>query len=347
MTSRPDDLGSPLDKELSALRKLGKLGRYEEIVARASDLNKRFPENADILFLRGAAHYKLENYHQARRDWNAVLWIDSGHAKAKEWLGNVNSLNRSEHSEGRLDNPRSIINIGDLTVQSLRCLGENISVVLCALFVFSVMCVVSAVTVVGLVLLIPALCIGRNRFFLSLTVNSEEARVNEVFDGFDCWGKALLQLLSLLGIVLLPPIAIGAPMFLVSWLEDSRLLATIGAGIVLVCFFTWGFYCALSFSFAGYILAHDPSVGPIESILASDRLMSGNRMRFFGLLVLFLVIQIGASVCLWAGLACAALFAPRAWILVLLVYGLCRFLVFPAIWESIRARFFLAITGSE
>ncbi len=103
--------------------------------------------------------------------------------------------------------------------------------------------------------------LGLQRFFLSIARN-QEVKIDEVFSGFNSFGKAL-----------------GAYLLMLLY-------------IVLWCFLLIvpGIIAAFSYSMTFFILADEPSIGISEALNKSKQMMNGNKWKYFLLMLPFMVI---------------------------------------------------------
>ena len=101
--------------------------------------------------------------------------------------------------------------------------------------------------------------LGMSIFSLSLARN-QEARIEQLFDGFKNFGTSLGAYVLMV-------------VFIILWL-----LLLIIPGII----------AAISYSLTFYIIADDDSIGPMEAIDKSKKMMNGYKWKFFCLALRFL-----------------------------------------------------------
>ncbi len=112
--------------------------------------------------------------------------------------------------------------------------------------------------IVSLILAGP-MFLGITIFSLSLARN-QDARIEQIFNGFYNFGKALGAYLLMLVFILLWSVLLVIP----------------------------GIIAALSYSMTFYIIADDPSVGAMEAIDKSKIMMAGYKWKYFCLMLRFL-----------------------------------------------------------
>ena len=112
--------------------------------------------------------------------------------------------------------------------------------------------------IVSLILAGP-MFLGITIFSLSLARN-QDARIEQIFNGFYNFGKALGAYLLMLVFILLWSVLLVIP----------------------------GIIAALSYSMTFYIIADDPSVGAMEAIDKSIIMMAGYKWKYFCLMLRFL-----------------------------------------------------------
>ncbi|MFA6999492.1 MAG: DUF975 family protein [Candidatus Paceibacterota bacterium] len=105
--------------------------------------------------------------------------------------------------------------------------------------------------------------LGASILFLSIA-RGQQAEVEQIFHGFNNFGKALLTYILMI-------------IFIILW---SLLL--IIPGII----------ASISYSMTFYILADNPSIGANEAIDRSKKMMNGYKLKMFGLSLLFLLLGI-------------------------------------------------------
>lgn len=107
------------------------------------------------------------------------------------------------------------------------------------------------------------MALGAAFFSLALSRN-EDARLEQIFDGFRLYSKALVTHLLML-------------LYVVLWL-----LLLIVPGII----------AALSYSMSFYILADNPSMTPQQVLYNSKNMMDGYKAKLFGLCMRFLLLAL-------------------------------------------------------
>ena len=105
--------------------------------------------------------------------------------------------------------------------------------------------------------------LGVQTFYLSIARN-QETKIEQIFVGFNSFGKAL-------GAYLLMLLYITLWMFL---------------------FIVPGIVAAFSYSMAFFILADEPSIGISEALKKSKELMKGNKRKYFMLVLPFIAIPL-------------------------------------------------------
>ena len=102
------------------------------------------------------------------------------------------------------------------------------------------------------------LALGISIFSLAVSRN-EDARLEQIFDGFKNFGNSLIAYLLML-------------VFTVLWM-----LLLIIPGII----------AALSYSMTFFIMADDPSIKPMDAINKSKAMMNGYKWKYFGMNLMF------------------------------------------------------------
>ncbi len=104
----------------------------------------------------------------------------------------------------------------------------------------------------GPTLLIGPLLVGLYMVFL-LIARGSEAKIDNLFDGFKCFGTALCAYLLM-------------ALFVFLWM---------------LLFIIPGIIAGLSYSMTFFIIADDPSIGPMEAINKSKQMMQGYKWKLF------------------------------------------------------------------
>ena len=123
----------------------------------------------------------------------------------------------------------------------------------------------SAMKTFGVLSLLIAgpMMLGAAMFSLSIA-RGQNARLEQIFDGFRFYSSALITHLLFLLYVILWTLLLVIP------------------GIIAV----------LSYSMSFYILADDPSIKPQDALKMSKEMMDGNKMKLLGLLLLLLLLAL-------------------------------------------------------
>ena len=136
----------------------------------------------------------------------------------------------------------------------------NIGILFVLMLLMSLIISVSAVSVVGPLLLAPPLTVGLYRIYLGLA-DDKKPSVGDLFSGFNSFGQSILLMLK-----------IGLFTFL--W---SLLL------------FVPGIIKALSYSMSYYIMAENPEIDSHEALEESKRMTKGHKGEMFVLGMSFIL----------------------------------------------------------
>ena len=105
------------------------------------------------------------------------------------------------------------------------------------------------------------LLLGLQSFYLSIARN-QDAKIEQVFSGFNNFGTALGAYLLMF-------------LYIVLWM---------------LLFIVPGFIAAFSYSMTFFILADEPSIGISEALSKSKQMMKGNKGKFFMLTLPFIIL---------------------------------------------------------
>ncbi|KPK81368.1 MAG: hypothetical protein AMJ81_10640 [Phycisphaerae bacterium SM23_33] len=170
----------------------------------------------------------------------------------------------------------------------------------------------------GALILAGPLTLGAVIFFLTY-VRGGNAEIGMLFAGFRNFANALLAFLlmfaftclwMLLGVVpgVLAGIAVGAAVEPEVGLAVGAILCAIGAFIAMVL-------VTLRYSQVFYLLADDPSLGPMEAIRRSIEIMRGNKLRLFALMLVFGLVSLFCMIVICVGWVFLFVFAaPFFWV---------------------------------
>lgn len=129
--------------------------------------------------------------------------------------------------------------------------------------IVTVLALVPKVGILAVIVIGGPFLLGLQTFFLAIARN-EEARIEQIFSGFDSFGKALGTYLLMF-------------LYIILW---SLLL--IVPGII----------AAFSYAMTFFIMADDPHIGASEALRKSKQMMEGNKGKYFMLMLPFIVIPL-------------------------------------------------------
>jgi uncharacterized membrane protein len=159
----------------------------------------------------------------------------------------------------------------------------------------------SALTVVGIFLLVPVFAWGVIRFMLNTIDGRPE--FSDLFSGFQDYGRTLLAMLILFALSSLIS-ALGQTLNLIGTAAGSDALEAIGTVVNLA----WTFLVMARLNFA-WFYAVDQGLGPVEALQASWDATSELKANCAALIVMSLVVILVGLLCLIIGVIPAAMIA--------------------------------------
>jgi uncharacterized membrane protein len=148
------------------------------------------------------------------------------------------------------------------------------------------------VIMIGFYLLIPLFMVGQNKMFLTAG-RGEYCKFSYLFSGFTiCPGKSILAMLLLIlisiAVLAVPVIAFGVLTYM-----SLRTPAYAALGIVIYFAGLIIYYIiALKFALVYYLIIDHPELSVIQLFKTSNRLMKGNKGRFFYITISFIPIML-------------------------------------------------------
>jgi uncharacterized membrane protein len=167
--------------------------------------------------------------------------------------------------------------------------------------VFALLLLASAVTIVGIFLLIPVFSYGYVRFMLNVIDGT--ARFSDLFAGFQDYGRALLSMLLLFVVTTLIS-GLGQSVSLIGSAAGLPVLEGIGGLFSLA----WTFFVMARLSFAWFYVV-DRGLGPVESLQASWDATTELKGACAALIVLPIVLILIGLLCLIVGVIPASMIA--------------------------------------
>jgi uncharacterized membrane protein len=125
--------------------------------------------------------------------------------------------------------------------------------------------------------------LGAVIFALALS-RQEEANLEQIFDGFDRFGTAVLAMLLISVFVALLSVLGFAALFLTSFYQIDTIIQV----PLVILLSIPGIMAALSYFMTFFILADNESIGAMEAIRLSKNMMEGYRMDLFVLCLMFI-----------------------------------------------------------
>lgn len=177
----------------------------------------------------------------------------------------------------------------------------NFWLLLGANIVFGLLLITSAVTIVGIFLLIPVFSYGYVRFMLN--VIDGKGRFSDLFSGFQDYGRALLSMLILFVLTTLIS-GLGQAINLIGSSAGLPVLEAVGGLFSLA----WTFFVMARLSFA-WFYAVDQGLGPVESLQASWDATTELKGACAALIILPIVLILIGVLCLIVGVIPASMIA--------------------------------------
>jgi uncharacterized membrane protein len=177
----------------------------------------------------------------------------------------------------------------------------NFGLLLGVSIVFALLLVTSAVTIVGLFLLIPVFSYGYVRFMLN--VIDGKGQFSDLFSGFQDYGRALLSMLLLFVLTSLIS-GLGQAMNLIGSAAGLPVLEAVGGLFSL----GWTFFVMARLSFA-WFYAVDQGLGPVESLQASWDATTELKGACAALIILPIILILIGLLCLIVGVIPASMIA--------------------------------------
>ena len=165
---------------------------------------------------------------------------------------------------------------------------------------------VSAVLVVGLILVWPVLTFGLVLFYLNMS--DQRAEFEDLFAGFRSYGSALVSGL-LLFVVMYVISLVGQSVQLAGQLSGSEFLVGIGLLVNLA----WTFAVMLRLYFAP-LLWVDRDMSPIEAIQTSWEVTRGQTLKLIGLAIASFLVLVVGFIALIVGVIPAMNVSYLAWV---------------------------------
>jgi len=160
---------------------------------------------------------------------------------------------------------------------------------------------VSTVSVVGILLLVPVFAWGGVRFMLN--VIDGRAEFADLFSGFQDYGRSLLSMLLLFVVSSLIS-ALGQALNLIGTAAQMPVLEVVGTIVNLL----WTFLVMARLNFA-WFYAVDQGLGPVEALQASWDATSALKGNSAALIVMSLVVIVIGLLCLIVGVIPASMIA--------------------------------------
>lgn len=170
----------------------------------------------------------------------------------------------------------------------------NFGLLLGAGFVFSLLILLSFLTVIGAFLLAPVLLWGALR--LVLNAYDGRAEFGDLWSGFSDYGRALVSMLVLVVLQVLIS-ALGQSLSTIGEITNASWLIGVGGAVN----FAWTFLVTARLVFA-WFYAVDQNMGPVEALQASWDATTEQKANCAGLVALTVVVFLIGFLCLIVGL---------------------------------------------
>jgi uncharacterized membrane protein len=184
--------------------------------------------------------------------------------------------------EGALTGGTGRFDLGVAFREAWAATWANFGLLLGAGIVSTVLFALSALTVVGLFLIVPVLAWGGIR--LVLNAHDGRATFGDLWSGFSDYGRALVTMLVLFILQTLIG-ALGQSLSTIGQTAEMPLLALVGGAVNLA----WTFLVTARLVFA-WFYAVDQGMGPVESLQASWDATSLQKANCAGLIVMGIAI---------------------------------------------------------
>jgi uncharacterized membrane protein len=196
--------------------------------------------------------------------------------------------------------------IGQCFSDAWRLTWANFGVLLGAIIVGGIVYLISAITIIGIVVVLPVLAWG----FVKLLLNAydQKAEFGDLFSGFSRYGEALASMLVLFICIFLLAI-VGQSVSFVGAIAKSSVIQGIGSLVSLV----WSFTVMLRLYFGSYFIV-DQGMGGVDSLKASWAATSEQKLNTFLLALLSGVVAFIGILALGIGIFASAPMSMLMWI---------------------------------
>jgi hypothetical protein len=185
------------------------------------------------------------------------------------------------------------IELGEAFREAWTATWANFPLLLGAWFLFTILALLSTVTVVGIFLVLPVLVWGGTRF--SLNVIDGNAEIADLFSGFSDYGRALGAML-VLGFVILLLYFAGQALSILGQMSGSGLLMFVGTIVNLA----WGLGVMPRLAFVWFYVV-DQSLEPVEAVKTSWNATTEQKLSCLLIAILSGVIPVIGVLCLVVG----------------------------------------------
>jgi hypothetical protein len=206
------------------------------------------------------------------------------------------------------DHPTGTLDLGAALSAGWDATWRNFGPWLAVVLIGGVLSMVSVVTVIGIFFVLPVLLWGGVKFTIN-TVDGQ-AKVEDLFAGFNDYWKSLGPMLVLMGVYLAVNIVSQVISFAAGFMGGD--VAAAGAGILLILVFLALMILGPRFMFAPYLIV-DARYGGIEALGESWRATAHQKLNVVLLQILWVVITILGLLLLIIGVIPATMIVYSTW----------------------------------